>query len=646
VLSGCPDPAVIPTIECGDALPTVEVTTADACDADVQVVYSEDDTGLTGCSSTGKLVRTWTATDDCGNPASCSQTVTIADTKAPVLSGCPDPAVIPTIECGDALPTVTVTAADVCDTDVPVVYSEDKTGLTGCSNTGTLVRTWTATDDCGNPASCSQTVTIEDTTPPTPVCPPGKTDVACVGDLPCATDLAFIQGLIDQIEANSTDACGDVHAALSKTNEWGCSDKNKTGVYTFGITFSFEVSDDCGKKAYCDVTYSGTCQPLCTFTQGAWGNAGGAPGSTVGKDDYQVIQTLIQANGGVLKIGAGTRTLSIPTASSKCVVDLLPSSGGPGMLKPTCTTCTDCARGNEVKSGRLANNLATNVIALQLNIWFTKYDWDGDPSTPTWNLGEEPLKCVNIPKEVLSILPANPKVKDLLALANNYLGGVGIVSTVSFGAVTNAVTTVNEYWDNCAVKTPCSAAPAPDKTLPLIVSSPTFDAYQVAQKVNMHWVVPDNQNIARFKVEHSTDGEHFTLLAERNTKPGDDWKLYELSDEWPADGLNVYRLTIHHLDGTKEVMPDKVLYFNKPPVFSLIPNPAKDEALFNIELLRKQNVTISMYNTFGQEIFRKDIEEVTKAFERINLTGIENGFYIVSVKVGDEIYSSKLIVRK
>ena len=66
----------------------------------------------------------------------------------------------------------TGSASDNCDAGVmaTVTYS-DGANTAICEGSYTFVRTWTAsaTDDCGNSASatCDQTITVNDNTPPT-----------------------------------------------------------------------------------------------------------------------------------------------------------------------------------------------------------------------------------------------------------------------------------------------------------------------------------------------------------------------------------------------------------------------------------------------------------------------------------------------
>ncbi|SEU17286.1 hypothetical protein SAMN05444285_1811, partial [Draconibacterium orientale] len=152
------------TAECDDVAEAVVLTAADNCDADVPVEFTETRTDG-NCANSYTLTRTWTATDDCGNETSFTQTVTVSDNTAPTFNETLPLAEI-TAECDDVAEAVVLTAADNCDADVPVEFTETRTDG-NCANSYTLTRTWTATDDCGNETSFTQTVTVSDNTAPT-----------------------------------------------------------------------------------------------------------------------------------------------------------------------------------------------------------------------------------------------------------------------------------------------------------------------------------------------------------------------------------------------------------------------------------------------------------------------------------------------
>ncbi|MBK7341934.1 MAG: hypothetical protein IPJ06_01765 [Saprospiraceae bacterium] len=114
------------------------------------------------CLQEQTLTRTWTATDECGNALTHTQTITVQDNTPPVLSATPDNV---SVEC-DAVPAPpAITAMDNCDPDVPVVFGEVRTDG-NCPHNYTLTRTWTATDDCNNATSHTQTIVVSDTQPP------------------------------------------------------------------------------------------------------------------------------------------------------------------------------------------------------------------------------------------------------------------------------------------------------------------------------------------------------------------------------------------------------------------------------------------------------------------------------------------------
>ncbi|MGH8004731.1 MAG: HYR domain-containing protein, partial [Limisphaerales bacterium] len=109
-----------------------------------------------------------TATDASGNQASCSFTVTVNDTESPTIS-CPanivqsnDPG-----QCG-ATVNYSAPATDNC----PGVVVNCTPPPSSFFPIGTTAVNCTATDAAGNQASCSFTVTVNDTEDPTISCPP------------------------------------------------------------------------------------------------------------------------------------------------------------------------------------------------------------------------------------------------------------------------------------------------------------------------------------------------------------------------------------------------------------------------------------------------------------------------------------------
>ena len=115
-----------------------------------------------GCA--GEIIRTYTATDACGNMSEFVQILDLFDDVAPEVTCAPDM----TIECDEEMPAMTEPEySDNCgEVELSLEVTDDEAD---CLRT--VTRTWTATDDCGNASTCSQVITIEDTTAPVIVCP-------------------------------------------------------------------------------------------------------------------------------------------------------------------------------------------------------------------------------------------------------------------------------------------------------------------------------------------------------------------------------------------------------------------------------------------------------------------------------------------
>ncbi|MDX1685513.1 MAG: hypothetical protein R3275_09765, partial [Saprospiraceae bacterium] len=212
------------TLSCGDSTDptnTGEPTAMDDCSG-VIVTYTDVSTGT--CPEI--LTRTWTAEDSCGNVATCEQVITINDDTPPTIT-CPANV---TIDCGDPTdPTNTgeATATDDCS-GVIISYTDASSG-SGC--TETITRTWMAEDSCGNIATCVQTITQQDNTPPTITCPP---DV--VLDCSVSTD-PNITG-----EPTVTDDCASVSVTYSDASNGLCPEV---------ISRTWTAEDSCGNIATC-----------------------------------------------------------------------------------------------------------------------------------------------------------------------------------------------------------------------------------------------------------------------------------------------------------------------------------------------------------------------------------------------------------
>ena len=151
------------TVECGEEV-FPEPTATDNCSDAADIAIVEDRVEVPGeCPGSYIIVRTFTATDDCGNAATQVQTITIVDTTPPSWDFFPEDLVS---DCSDTRPLDDATAMDGCSGPADITITVDT--LAGdCPQSYTLVRTFTATDQCGNATDPRvQTIDVVDNTAP------------------------------------------------------------------------------------------------------------------------------------------------------------------------------------------------------------------------------------------------------------------------------------------------------------------------------------------------------------------------------------------------------------------------------------------------------------------------------------------------
>ncbi|HTN21639.1 MAG TPA: S8 family serine peptidase [Pelobium sp.] len=79
--------------------------------------------------------------------------------------------------------------------------------------------------------------------------------------------------------------------------------------------------------------------------------------------------------------------------------------------------------------------------------------------------------------------------------------------------------------------------------------------------------------------------------------------------------------------------------------FKVFPIPASETLNYSFELLKRENLVISITNTIGQKVYeRKQNEFLGKLADGINIKDYPTGNYIFTVKTGNKVYSQKISI--
>ncbi len=231
-------------VECGSVWDFDPPVALDTCDgSNVTVVVLGTVTNAL-CGNTFNATRTWQATDSCTNAVTGSQTITVLDTTAPVLT-C---ATNRTVECGDVWDFDPPTADDSCSPSNIVVSVFITVTNPICGGSFWAERTWLAVDACGNSDTCSQIITNLDTTAPVLTCATNRT-------VECGAAWDFdLPGVLDACEGTNV-----MVVILDTVTNATCGN-------TFVATRTWQASDSCTNVAACSqtITVVDTTPPVWT----------------------------------------------------------------------------------------------------------------------------------------------------------------------------------------------------------------------------------------------------------------------------------------------------------------------------------------------------------------------------------------------
>ncbi len=243
------------TVSCAAAVPASNIASvtgvSDNCGGVVTITHQGDVISSQTCANRFTVTRTYRATDICGNLTECTQIITVNDIAPPTIT-CPANI---TVSCAANVPApnvATITATDNCAGAITITHIGDVISGQACANRFTVTRTYRATDVCGNFAECTQTITVNDITPPTLTCPAAVT-VSCASAVP-VPNIASVTGVSDNCAGAITIThVGDVISAQTCANR-------------FIVTRTYRATDVCGNFAECTqiITVNDVIPPVIT----------------------------------------------------------------------------------------------------------------------------------------------------------------------------------------------------------------------------------------------------------------------------------------------------------------------------------------------------------------------------------------------
>lgn len=253
-------------INCGESTDPSNTGSAsgisDNCDPSPHVTFRDVTIDTLGCPYNLKITREWRVTDTCGNTAIRLQTINVSDMTSPSF-------IVPadtTIACqfaGNLNVTGRPTGLnDNCDPN-PTISFTDVNISGSCINSFQILRTWSASDTCGNIAIQTQHITVVDDEIPQITTPAQDMIILC--DTSTDVNVAFANWINAQGGAVATDNCSNGPSLLWIARNSGTNDPASLPAQLCpsplpGIlrtqTVDFIVFDQCGNVDTTTATFS------------------------------------------------------------------------------------------------------------------------------------------------------------------------------------------------------------------------------------------------------------------------------------------------------------------------------------------------------------------------------------------------------
>lgn len=180
---------------------------------------------------------------------------------------------------------------------------------------------------------------------------------------------------------------------------------------------------------------------------------------------------------------------------------------------------------------------------------------------------------------------------------------------------------------------------------PLPVKLSNIRAFEKQQGIQIDWTAYQEDNLNRYQVERSADGQSFMPIGEVAARNLVIESNYSFFDANPLPGVNFYRLKNIDMDGKSGYSNVVKVNLDKNiKGFTLYPNPVRNGLVsFQSSDLSKGNYSVNIFNANGQQVYS---QRFSHSGGSVNQTlqlpaGVRSGMYTMQVDNGTMKLMSK-----
>jgi hypothetical protein len=170
-------------------------------------------------------------------------------------------------------------------------------------------------------------------------------------------------------------------------------------------------------------------------------------------------------------------------------------------------------------------------------------------------------------------------------------------------------------------------------------------------KATVNWTSAQEQNLDRYEIQRSTDGETFEAVGYVKAANKPTVQQYQFADNVPQNAKYIfYRLRMIDADQSKKYSNTVSVRIADSRVgeMNIVPNPSNSNAQIRISITKAGRGDISVFDATGKQVLHQQ-SNVLAGNNNIainDITTLTDGYYTVRLIVNNQTYTTKLIVWK